>query len=86
MTLGMAQSYPVQCRVVAWRTRLTRCAYPMLCDDAGLVRETGIQFVGILPGLKKFHETRKKTRKSGNFSRNAKKHVRLITTLSCFCV
>ena len=59
MTLGMAQSYPVQCRVVAWRTRLTRCACPMLCDDAGLFHDTGIYFLGILPELKKFRETQK---------------------------
>ena len=42
MTLGMVQSCPVQCRVVAWRTRLTRCACPMICDDAELFRDTGI--------------------------------------------
>ena len=41
LTLGMTLVYSVQCRVVTRRTRLTRCAYPMFCHDAGLFRDTG---------------------------------------------
>ena len=59
MTLGMTLIYPVQFQVGAWGTRLTRCACPMFCNDAGLVRDTGNIFLGILPGLNKFPEMRK---------------------------
>ena len=84
MTLGMTLINPMQSRVVTRRTRLTRltrCAYQMFCDGAGLFRDTGILFLGIFSGLKTFPETRKPPRKSGNIPPNAKTKIRLITTL-----
>ena len=78
MTLGMTLIYPVQCRVVA---RRTRCACPMFCDDAGLSRDTGKYMLGIFAGAEKDPRNEKTPRKSGDFPRNAKKNVRSITPL-----
>ena len=46
-----------ECRVA---TRLTPCACPMFCDEAGLLLGNGNYFFVFLPGLKKFREAQKK--------------------------
>ena len=85
MSLGITLIYPVQCRVATRRTRLTPCACPMFCDDAGLFRDAESCFSGTLPGVKKNPRNAEKKLRSRNFPRNAKKNVRFITTLGKPC-